>query len=97
MHVEHIIPRFRKSSAKELASYGIIRGENKMDNYNPSCRSCNSSKGTFTLENWRKEIELKKKRIVRDSSTFRILRRFELIKLIDEPVKFYFEKEDCNE
>ena len=34
---------------------------------------------------------IKKKRIIRDSSTFRILQRFKLINLIDEPVKFYFE------
>ena len=64
--------------------------ENKIENYNPSCRSCNSSKSTFTLENWRKEIELKKKRIIRDSSTFRILQRFKLINLIDEPVNEFY-------
>ncbi len=92
MQIDHINPIYRKTSQKELDQYGIIKGVNSIENYNPSCGSCNSSKSTFTIEKWRKEIELKKDRLQRDSSTFRILKRFGIVEVIDRPIKFYFEK-----
>ena len=70
----------------------IINGANKMDNYNPSCGSCNCSKSTFSIEQWRNQIKHKIKCLRRDSSNFRILERFGLIKVNDIDVIFYFEK-----
>lgn len=91
-HVDHIQPKFRGYTDESLRGYGVERGKDSIDNYNPSCKSCNSSKSTFTLEQWRNEISLKRMRIRRDSSTFRILERFELVKLKETEVKFYFER-----
>lgn len=91
MQVDHIAPIFRGSSQKELDYYSITKGTNKIHNLNPSCGSCNSSKSTFTIEQWRSEIEKKTNRIRRDVSTFRILERFGIIKVIKSEVNFYFE------
>ena len=91
-HVDHIDARFRGSTDKELATYDRARGLNNIENYNPSCISCNSSKSTLTIENWRKEIELKVRRINRDVSGFRLLKRFGLVVETGIPVKFHFEK-----
>jgi len=91
LSIDHIEPKFRHYSDKELLSLNRIRGICSPQNFNPSCKSCNSSKGTFTIEKWRIEIELKHKRLLRDSSSYRLLFRYGLI-TINNSVKFYFER-----
>lgn len=92
-HIDHIEPKHRGYSQHQLNSWGskIIKGTDHIDNLNPACISCNLSKSTFSIEDWRKEIELKKDRIKKDSTNFNILLRFGLIKEITIPVIFHFE------
>lgn len=92
-HVDHIEAKYRGTTQAQLLSWGSdkIKGKDHIDNYNPSCISCNSSKSTFTIETWRNELELKKERIKRDSSTFNILLRFGAVKETKKPIIFYFE------
>lgn len=92
-HVDHIQPKYRNTTQEQLKSWNSekIKGEDSIDNYNPSCISCNLSKSTFTIEQWRKELELKKERIKRDSPTFNILLRFKAIVETNNPIVFYFE------
>lgn len=92
MQVDHINPLFRGTTQEELNKYGRFKGSNHLNNCNPSCSSCNSSKSTFTIEKWRCEIKKKKQRLYRDSSSFRILKRFNLITFNENEVKFYFER-----
>lgn len=67
-------------------------GEDTIDNYNPCCYSCNSSKGTWTIEEWRREIAMKIPRLLRDSSQMRLLVRFGVIQIPKNiEVKFHFE------
>lgn len=96
MQVDHINPIYRGSTDTDLKRYGVIRGTNELENLNPSCKSCNASKSTYTLEAWRKEISLKTSRLKRDSSTFRILLRYGIVDVICEEVLFYFEKHKNN-
>jgi 5-methylcytosine-specific restriction endonuclease McrA len=93
--VDHIEPKFRNYTDKELERYNRKRGKCKIENYNPCCKSCNSSKSTFTIEKWREEINKKYDRLLRDSSSFRLLNRFNLIKKQNEVI-FYFEKHQAN-
>jgi 5-methylcytosine-specific restriction endonuclease McrA len=88
MQIDHIIPRRRS----EIHNDKIINGKNHILNYNPSCKSCNSSKSTFSIEDWRKQIKQKINSLRRDSSTFRICERFNLVKVENLDVIFYFEK-----
>jgi 5-methylcytosine-specific restriction endonuclease McrA len=92
MHLDHIKPRFRGSTDKELYEMGITRGTNKVDNLNPSCSSCNISKSTFTIEDWRIDLNEKPKRLRKTQSSFRLMEKFGKIKEIKTPIVFYFEK-----
>lgn len=67
-------------------------GSNKIENYNPSCFSCNSSKGTLSIEKWRKQLVHKIIQLNRDSSTYRAVKKFGLVKEINKDVIFYFEQ-----
>jgi hypothetical protein len=85
-NIDHIIPRRR-----HCGDYSKM-GENSIENYNPSCQSCNFSKSTFSIEQWRNELSLKLSRLNRDSSTFCILKRFGVVKEVKTQIIFYFEK-----
>jgi len=91
--IDHIIPKFRKYSDEELLKYGRERGKCIIENFNPCCMSCNSSKSTFTIEQWRNEILKKHERLLRDSSTYRLLNRFQMVN-INHNFMFYFERID---
>lgn len=84
-NIDHIIPLKRNMKS-------IVKGENIISNYNPSCISCNCSKSTYDLETWRNELKLKVKRLNRDSSQYVISKRFGLITENEIDVTFYFEK-----
>ena len=88
-NVDHINPLYRGWKQEQLK---FEKGSNKIENLNPSCYSCNSSKSTYTIEQWRKELELKPTRLLRDSSQFRIAERFGIVKINKQPLMFYFEK-----
>ena len=67
-------------------------GRNQISNYNPSCGSCNSSKATFHLEDWRLYLRNKIHIIRRDNSNFRFLEKFNLVEFKEDAiVEFYFE------
>jgi 5-methylcytosine-specific restriction endonuclease McrA len=90
--IDHIDPIFRGSTNDEVSKYQRNMGDNSIRNFNPCCSSCNSSKSTLRLEDWRKQIESKLMRINRDCSNYRILKRFGLIIETHNPVVFYFER-----
>jgi len=92
MHIDHIEPKYRGWNNEELSKYKKIKGLDKLENFNPSCVSCNCSKNTFTIEKWKEQIILKIDRIRRDSSTFNILERFGIVKVVKNDFKFYFEE-----
>ena len=92
MHLDHIKPRHRGFTDEELHGYGIERGSNNIDNLNPSCAVCNISKSTFTIEVWRRELILKVDRLRKNVSNFRIAEKYNLVKVNNTEIIFYFEK-----
>ena len=68
-----------------------MEGKDEIYNYNPCCYSCNSSKSSYSLEQWRQRLESKYDRLMRGSSHFRILSRFRVILKAKDKVIFYFE------
>lgn len=91
MQVDHIIPIFRNVDGEK--PYGNIRGTDDISNYNPSCRSCNKRKGTFSIEGFRTQLEACHERMMRDNANYRQMIRYGQIKLInDGKIKFFFEK-----
>jgi 5-methylcytosine-specific restriction endonuclease McrA len=91
-HIDHKMPLRRGTNDSELKE--SIRGKNSIDNFNPSCISCNSSKNEMSIETWRKELSLKIMRLNRDSSQYRLMKRFGLIIETKNEIIFYFEKHE---
>lgn len=88
LHIDHIIPKRRGMNQHQFDD-SIV---SCMNNYNPCCKSCNSSKGSMLLEVWRNELEQKISRLLRYSSTYRSALKFGLLTPTNKPVIFYFEK-----
>lgn len=67
-------------------------GDNtNIKNLKPACRSCNLYKNTFTIEKFRAQIAEIPNRLQRDSTIYKIAKRYNLICEIEEPVKFFYE------
>ena len=61
------------------------------ENMNPSCPSCNTIKGSNSLEGFRKTIQGFIKSLNRDSTQYKFAKRYGLITETEIKVKFYFE------
>ena len=85
LNIDHISPKNRKSKGKEI-------GDDSINNFNPSCFTCNSSKGNLSIDEWRNAIENKNYMCFKNSATYRVLIHFNRIIEIKEPIEFYFEK-----
>lgn len=94
--IDHIVPLRRGDNNDFLQKYNLERGSNKLENLNPCCLSCNSSKSTFTIEQWRIQLTNKINVVRNESSGFRILERFGMVKIVTDKVTFYFESEVKN-
>ncbi len=88
MQVDHKVPLYR--------GYGTLvwveRGTDDMENLMPSCRRCNFRKGTFTVEQFRKELLKQCEGIIKRSFQVKQSIDYGLLKVHLTPVMFYFEK-----
>lgn len=66
-------------------------GADDISNYNPSCRSCNRYKSTYTVERFRQQLQCIPARLERDAS-YCIARRFGLVDVEKTHVGFFFEE-----
>ncbi len=62
--------------------------ENKV----PACASCNLNKHSMPLESWRKIIQGYVKSLNRDSTQYRLAKRYGLVQETNVEVKFWFEE-----
>lgn len=92
MQVDHIKPLYRNDNVITLESWGVERGTDDMDNLLPSCARCNRWKSTFSLEMFRKEIELQIERLNNYNNNYRMAKDYGLISENNNKVIFYFEK-----
>lgn len=93
-HVDEIEPviRSRKRLDGRWVSDGCEYPERfHIDNQNPACASCNINKHSMALEAFRSLISGFIKSLNRDSTQYKIAKRYSLIKETDIEVKFYFE------
>jgi 5-methylcytosine-specific restriction endonuclease McrA len=92
MQVDHIKPLYRNDNVITLESWGVERGTDDIDNLLPSCARCNRWKSTFSLEMFRKEIELQIERLNNYNNNYRMAKDYGLISENNNKVIFYFEK-----
>ena len=91
MQVDHIIPLFRNDSEDQVKKWGRTKGAETMDNLNPACARCNRWKSTYTLEQFREEIQKQTERLALRNSGYRMAKDFGLIKEDQTDIKFYYE------
>lgn len=87
MHIDHIEPKKRHLKRTNPS----LMGEDSIKNYNPCCQSCNSSKGSQNVEEFRKQILNRHTYMMKYSSEYRSMIKFNRIKINEEPLLFYFE------
>lgn len=96
-HVDHIKPVVRDSkwnrNKGRFIPTGILKNpENEnIDNYNPSCPSCNIQKNSFTLEEFRKNIQNFVNSLNNYSTQYKFAKRYNLVTETNKKVIFYFE------
>lgn len=87
MQVDHVVP---------MEFYELFQARgfdlDTMDNYLPTCRSCNHYKSTRTLLKFRAAIELYPLVLARDNVTYRNAVRFGMVVPKQKKVEFYFEE-----
>lgn len=88
-HADHIVPKLSGLINKDIPR--SKKGTDNIENLNPCCRSCNSSKSTLSVEGFRIRILDRVSRLNEFSSNYQIAKRFSLIKEDIKPVVFYFE------
>lgn len=79
-HVDHLVPISRKYSTNDIS------------NLMPACPQCNNFKHTWSLEDFRRELQLQVERARKHSVNFRNCERFGLINITNKPIIFWFEK-----
>lgn len=87
-HEDHIEPIIRS-----LKDNTCERPENNnIDNLNPSCRSCNIQKNSYTLEQFRRNISQFVNSLNKYSTQYKFAKKYGLVLETEIEVKFYFEK-----
>lgn len=84
-HVDHIKPIVRNS-------IGCEKPENhNLENMNPSCASCNIQKNSYSLEQFRANIQYFVDSLNKNSTQYKFAKRYGLVVETGTKVKFYFE------
>lgn len=96
-HADHIQPIVRDSKwdrkGGRFVNSGTCRNpENEiLQNYNPSCSSCNIQKNSFTLEQFRSNIQGFLNSLNQYSTQYKFVKRYGLVTETQNEVKFFFE------
>lgn len=88
-HMDHIIPKLRGRPYKDIPYYE--KGSDDIENLFPACSSCNSSKSSMSLEQFRSHILDRLYRLNSSSSHYQIIKRFGLVEETKKEIIFYFE------
>ncbi len=96
-HVDELLPCRRNFKYDEIRHYvwdGTYEHPERLhiDNQMPSCPSCNINKHSDTIEEFRHLIENFINSLNRDSTQYKIAKRYGLISENPRPVVFYFEQ-----
>jgi 5-methylcytosine-specific restriction endonuclease McrA len=96
-HVDHLEPIVRDFKYNKVKSRfeqtGRCRNPQNetIENYNPSCASCNIQKNSFTIEQFRNNIKQFVNSLNQYSTQYKFAKRYNLIQETNNDVVFYFE------
>lgn len=98
LHVDHVISQSNfiwhiknKHKIPEFLNHLTENDVNHIDNLFPACGVCNRWKSVYDLEQFRKEIFMQTERLSNTSASFRMAKRYDLIRYTFKGVEFYFE------
>ena len=86
-HVDHLKP-IRRHTRKEGCRYPK---RDCAENCMPACASCNINKHSMSIEEFRKLVGGFVKSLNRDSTQYKIAKRYGFVVEVEKPVVFYFE------
>jgi 5-methylcytosine-specific restriction endonuclease McrA len=96
-HADHIQPIVRDSKWDRKKGKFVNSGtcrypENEiLENFNPACSSCNIQKNSFTLEQFRSNIQGFLNSLNQYSTQYKFIKRYGLIEETGRELKFFFE------
>ena len=83
-HLEPIVRNWRNGTCEKPENENL-------ENYNPSCASCNIQKNSYTLEQFRNNIKQFVSSLNQYSIQYKFAKKYGLVKETEIEVKFYFE------
>lgn len=86
-NVDHMLPIRRNSDGTCMNPE-----RHHIDNFMPSCVQCNRDKGSMSLDCWRMMLKNKIDVLNRDSSTYRMAKKYKLIVEHEQDIVFHFEE-----
>ncbi len=101
-HADHLIPCRREITDKKVSD-GVYRlvsvgsgdpATNVIENMMPACPPCNISKGSMSLEGWRRWLAGHINSLNEYHPIYRISKAFGLVEETGKPVIFHFEKQE---
>ena len=92
LQVDHIQAYWHNDTNESAIKYGLTKGKHEIENFNPSCARCNRWKSTFSIEQFRNEIQQQLIRLKRDSSNYRMALDYSMIVEDNKPIEFFFER-----
>ena len=107
-HADHVEPVIRETipvrdTSNSPYSHKLVQTgdcykpeRDTIENIVPACAPCNLFKATFTVDEFRRELEAQIERARRSSVNFRTAERFGLLEVTKAPVVFWFEKQGLN-
>ena len=84
-HIEPIVRNWTNGTCEKPENHNV-------QNFNPSCASCNIQKSSLTLEQFRRQIKQFINSLNQYSTQYKFAKRYGLINETEIEVKFYFEK-----
>lgn len=93
-HADHIEPIVRNSPYYQKRGYALCEKpeNNRIENFNPSCPSCNIVKSSMSLDSFCKIIGGFITSLNRDSTQYKFAKRYGLLEEKEIEVRFWFEK-----
>lgn len=86
-HVDHCEAIYRYEDGPWKPENDTLR------NMVPACPKCNLFKSVFNIEEFRHELQMQVARARRSSVNFRTAERFGQIRVIEQPIVFWFERQ----
>lgn len=88
-HADHILPIVRDLKDSSKCEYPE---RNILENYNPSCPSCNIIKSSSSIDQFRSVISKMLESLQNYSVQYKFASKFNLVKKTENDVVFYYEK-----